>query len=344
MNKKHLSSLTKNDLEKIFSERNIPKYRAGQITGAIYERFVSEFEKINIPKDLIEIMNDSFSTDILPIETKSSSPDGTCKYLLGLDDGNCIECVYLPYRDRKSVCISTQVGCPIGCVFCASGAKGFIRNLNVWEIMGQILTVQNDIKEKITHVVFMGIGEPLLNLTNTVRAIKLINTNLGISQRRITVSTSGITAKIAELSNYNLDITLALSLHSPFQDERVSLIPSAAHNTLPNLLSACDEYSAKTKRRITWEYILLENINCDEIHAKTLAKLAKQHKAHLNLIPCNKTDRKEFLPPSEKNIRRFTEILTKYNINYTLREKKGNSESAACGQLRNRKSDFVKKD
>ena len=336
--KKHLSLFSKTDLEHIFEENNIPKYRADQITLALFEKFAKDFDSINIPKDLKEIMKDNFVTDILPVAEKSPSPDGTCKYLLELEDGNCIECVYLPYSDRKSICVSSQVGCPIGCKFCASGAKGFVRNLKAYEILGQILTVQQQEKTKITHVVFMGIGEPLLNLNNIIKSINLIKTNLGISERRITLSTSGITGKIYELAEKQLDITLALSLHSPFQKEREEIIPSASHYLLPNLLAACDEYFIKTKRRITWEYILINNLNCDDIHAKTLSQLARKHKAHINLIPCNETDHCDFKAPSKKSINQFTDILTKNNINYSLREKKGAGKDAACGQLR---SNFV---
>lgn len=336
--KKHLSLFTKTDLEKIFAENNIPKYRANQITLALFEKFAKDFDSVNIPKDLKEIMHDNFVTDILPVAEKSLSADGTCKYLLELEDGNYIECVYLPYSDRKSICVSSQVGCPIGCKFCASGAKGFVRNLQAYEILGQILTVQSQEKTKITHIVFMGIGEPLLNLNNIIKSINLIKTNLGISERRITISTSGITGKIYELAERQLDITLALSLHSPFQKEREEIIPSASHYLLPNLLAACDEYFKKTKRRITWEYILINNLNCDDIHAKALCQLARKHKAHINLIPCNETDYCDFKAPSKKSIYQFTDILTKNNINYSLREKKGANKDAACGQLR---SSFV---
>lgn len=339
---KHFLTLTNNDLENIFVDNDIPKYRAKQITVPIYEKFIDDFNKINnIPKDLKEILEDNFILDIPKIIEKSPSNDGTCKYLLELEDGNTIECVYLPYSDRKSICISSQVGCPIGCKFCASGVNGFTRNLKIYEIIGQILAVQCDVKEKITHVVFMGIGEPLLNLNNLVKSIKLINTNLNISQRRITVSTSGIVDKIYELSKYKLDITLALSLHSPFQDERYSLIPSAGPNVLLKLLAACDNYFLTTKRRITWEYILIDNLNCDTYHGKALGKLAKEHKAHLNLIPCNSTDHSDFKAPNEKVINNFTNVLKSYNVQFTLRQKKGSNENAACGQLRNRiKHDF----
>lgn len=335
---KHFLTLTNNDLEKIFIDNNIPKYRAKQITIPIYEKFINDFNKINnIPQDLKDILEDNFTIDIPKIIEKSPSSDGTCKYLLELEDKNTIECVYLPYSDRKSVCISSQVGCPIGCKFCASGVNGFVRNLKVYEIIGQILAVQCDVKEKITHIVFMGIGEPLLNLNNVVKSIKLINTNLNISQRRITLSTSGITDKIYELSKHKLDITLALSLHSPIQDERSEIIPSASHNILPKLLGACDNYFLTTKRRITWEYILIDNFNCDTYHAKALGKLAKEHKAHINLIPCNPTDHSDFKAPNDKVIHNFTNVLSSYNVQFSLREKKGSNENAACGQLRNRK-------
>lgn len=334
---KHFSLLTNSDLEKIFEENNIEKYRSKQIMSAFYERFVHDFDSVNnIPKNLKEILKDNFLTDIPITEEKSASPDGTCKYLLKLEDGNCVECVYLPYSDRKSLCISCQVGCPIGCRFCASGVNGFVRNLKTYEILGQILAVQCDRKEKISHIVFMGIGEPLLNLDNILKAVRLINTNFNISQRRITLSTSGITAKIYELADRNPNITLALSLHSPFQDERCEIIPSAIHNTIPNLMTACDEYFNKTKRRITWEYILINNLNCDDYHSKELAKLARKHKAHINLIPCNETDHCDYKAPSDKQIKRFAEILKANNINFTLREKKGANRDAACGQLRNR--------
>ena len=338
MKKRNFTLLTNKDLENIFIDNNIPKFRAKQVTQPIYEKFISSFDHINnIPKDLKEILNDNFTLNLPKIVEKSPSPDNTTKYLLELEDKNYIECVYLPYKDRKSICVSTQVGCPIGCKFCASGVNGFVRNLSVYEIIGQLLTVQNDVKEKITHIVYMGIGEPLLNLQNVIKSIRLINTNFNISQRRITVSTSGITAKIYELAKADLDITLALSLHSPFQEEREELIPSASHNILPKLLTACDEYFNLTKRRITFEYILIGDINSSENHARELSKIAREHKAHINLIPCNPTDHFPHSAPSEKQIKRFTDILTNNGVNFSLREKKGNTTNSACGQLRNRK-------
>ena len=335
MAKIHFSKLKLKEIETIFQKNNIPKYRGKQVFEGIYNQFAQSFDDINnIPKDLKQFLNQNFNSDIPEIVEKSTSPDRTTKYLLKLHDNNLIECVYLPYQKRNSLCISTQIGCPVGCVFCASGAHGFVRNLNLWEIIGQLLAVQSDIKQKLTHIVYMGIGEPLLNLDNLVASVKLINENFNISERRITISTSGITSLIYKLAEYKLDITLALSLHSPFQEEREKLIPTAQRNPLPKLFSACDEYFKKTKRRITWEYILIEDINSDEYHARELSKLAKKYKAHINLIPCNKTDNYNHNGPSEKEIKSFTAILEKNNVQWTLRQKKGQSENSACGQLR----------
>ena len=335
MAKIHFTKLKLKDLENIFQENNIPKYRAKQVFEGIYNQFAPAFDDINnIPKDLKLFLNQNFDSDIPNIVEKSSSPDGTIKYLLRLQDNNLIECVYLPYQKRNSLCISTQIGCPVGCVFCASGAHGFVRNLNLWEIVGQLLAVQSDIKQKLTHIVYMGIGEPLLNLDNAVASVKLINDNFNISERRITISTSGITSFIYKLAEYKLDITLALSLHSPFQEEREKLIPIAQNNPLLKLFSATEKYFEKTKRRITWEYILIKDINSDEYHAKELAKLAKTYKAHINLIPCNPTEHFNRLAPTEKEIKAFTNILDIYKIHWTLRQKKGQSENSACGQLR----------
>ena len=331
----HFSILNQNKLETIFKTNNIPKYRAEQVINGVYNNFALSFNDIsNIPKTLKEQLNNFFTFDVPHIVEKTISKDGTTKYLLKLKDENLIECVYLPYIKRNSLCVSTQVGCPVGCVFCASGSNGFKRNLETFEIIGQLLAVQGDIKHKLTHIVFMGIGEPLLNLDNVVSSIKLIGENFNISERRITLSTSGIIPYIYKLANYKLNITLALSLHNPFQHERENLIPIAKNNPLQKLLSACDEYFNITKRRITWEYILINNVNSSENHSIELAKIAKKHKAHINLIPCNPTEKYNHKSPTERNIIKFTDILDKYHVKWTLRKKKGDTEHSACGQLR----------
>ena len=325
----------KKDFERAFVAKKLEKYRGSQVFDWVFKKSVNDFSEMNnLPLDLRGKLSDAFTLDKLEILTKSRSEDGTSKYLLELSDGNKIECVYLPYEDRKSICVSTQVGCSVGCSFCASGDMGFERNLTSSEIVNQILTVQNDTKEKITHVVFMGIGEPLLNVDNVSYAIKLINQNLEISQRRITVSTVGIIRGIKKLADMNLDITLALSLHGITQDERAKIIPMAKLNLLDDLLDSCDYYFNKTKRRITFEYLLIDNLNSSPYHGNQLARIARKHKAHVNVIPYNVIDGKCFKRPNKKTIDNFCKVLSERNITFTQRLEKGSNEQSACGQLR----------
>ena len=325
----------KEDFERAFVAKKLEKYRANQVFDWVFKKNVNDFSEMNnLPLDLREKLSNIFTLDKLKILTKSKSDDGTCKYLLELSDGNKIECVYLPYEDRKSICVSTQIGCAVGCSFCASGDMGFERNLTASEIINQILIVQNDIKEKITHVVFMGIGEPLLNMDNVPYAIKLINHNLEISQRRITISTVGIIRGIKKLADMNLDITLALSLHEVTQDKRAEIIPIAKLNLLDDLLDSCDYYFNKTKRRITFEYLLIDGINSSPYHGNQLARIARKHKAHINIIPYNIVDGKNLKRPSKKTIDSFCKILSDKNIVFSKRMEKGSNEQSACGQLR----------
>jgi len=330
------TSYTLEEIQELFLINQIEEYRAKQIFGSLYEKYTTSFDDINnIPKLLKEKLNSIFTLDIPEIMDISKSEDNTTKFLLKLEDGNTIECVYLPYNDRNSICVSTQVGCPVGCDFCASCVNGYIRNLEVSEIIGQILAVQKEINKKITHVVYMGIGEPLLNYNNVVRSINIINRNLNLSERRITVSTSGIVSKIKKLATADLDITLALSLHTPYQYDRIKLIPTARENTIDDLLLACDDYFTKTKRRITWEYLLIKGVNDSELHAKSLANLAKLHKAHINLIPYNPVKGKRYKRPDYNAIRKFNDVLKSHKVVFSIRQEKGTNENAACGQLRN---------
>lgn len=342
-NKISITQLFYKDIERLFIANKIEKYRAKQVYDWVFKKNVSDFSQMaNIPKLLRESLDTIFTLDKPRIAQKNICPDGTCKYLLELNDGNFIECVYLPYEDRHSICVSSQVGCAIGCSFCASCDTGFERNLTPPEIINQILTVQNDIKQKISHVVFMGIGEPLLNVENVYRSIRIINENLEISERRITVSTCGIIRGIKRLADFELDVTLALSLHSPRQKERQEIIPIAKLNWLDELLAACDYYVEKTKRRITFEYLLIDGINNSDAHARELAHLAKRHKAHINLIPYNSVEGKPYKRPEPASITRFHNILNQYKIEVTQRFEKGADFESACGQLRNQKSGYNK--
>ncbi len=338
-------SLSAADIASLLEQEKIPAFRARQLQDWVYSKSAGSFREMNnLPLVLRTRFEELFDLEVPEGVRAERSSDGTCKYVLKLSDGNLIECVYLPYSDRRSVCVSSQVGCPVGCVFCASCENGYVRDLTPGEIVNQLLYVQRENACRVTHVVFMGIGEPLLNLDNVEKAAEIINKEMGISRRRITVSTSGIIKGIRALADKKSEMTLALSLHSPFQEQRETLIPAASANPLPGLTDAADYYFGKTGRRITLEYLLIDGVNDSIKAANALAALAKRLKAHVNLIPYNKVEGKPFRRPPEKKIKSFENALLAQNVQTTRRAERGSAKAAACGQLRYETSSNTKKE
>jgi 23S rRNA (adenine2503-C2)-methyltransferase len=268
---------------------------------------------------------------------RSVAPDDTVKYLLKLTDGEIVETVGIPSDKRLTVCVSTQVGCPMACDFCATGKGGYKRNLTRAEIVDQVLTVQEDFQERVSNVVFMGMGEPLLNTENVLLAIKSINQDLGIGARFITLSTVGIRDRILEVAQHQLQITLAVSLHAPNQALREQLIPSAKPYPIEDLLAECREYVEITGRRVSFEYVLLAGVNDLPEHALELSKRLRGFQSHVNLIPYNPIQEVDYKRPTRERIEAFVNVLQQQNTAVSVRYSRGLEADAACGQLRTTK-------
>ncbi|MGM0567993.1 MAG: 23S rRNA (adenine(2503)-C(2))-methyltransferase RlmN [Elusimicrobiota bacterium] len=342
MTKQNIQLLDKNleEMQKFMHELNQPSFRARQIFKWIYEKKVSSTgEMLNIPRDLKKLINEKADFSPLTTLSRQVSKDGTEKFLFRLKDAQHIESVYIPYRDgRRSICLSTQAGCAMGCAFCASAEGGLKRNLSCGEIVNQILTVEKIKKEKITNVVFMGIGEPLANYSRVLKAISIINSDPGmnISMRKITLSTCGLVPQIYRLADEKLQLTLAVSLNSSRDETRSSLMPINKKFPLDKLLKSCRYYADKTGRRISFEYVLIKNLNDSYSEAKNLAGMLEDMLCHVNLIPANPVSDGSYLKAHRNTLKMFKSELTKKNIAVSIRKEKGKDISAACGQLRNR--------
>lgn len=311
-----------------------PAYRGKQLYSWIYEKGVRSFLDITVfSKQWREQMADT-PIGRSTIHHQSVTPDGTRKYLLRLQDGQIIETVGIPTSSRLTVCVSSQVGCPMGCDFCATGKGGWVRNLTAYEIIDQVLTVQEDFQQRVSNVVFMGMGEPLLNTQNVLAAVRSLNQDVGIGARSITISTVGLQGRIHELAQHHLQSTLAVSLHASNQTMREQLIPSALHYPLPELLRECREYVEITGRRITFEYILLAGLNDSPEDAEELAHHLRGFQTHVNLIPYNPIKEVTYKRPSPQAVRDFVEALESQHITVSIRQTRGLSADAACGQLR----------
>jgi 23S rRNA (adenine2503-C2)-methyltransferase len=314
-----------------------PKYRGKQLHEWLYLKGAHSLADITVfPK----AWRESLAAEVIGRSTivhKSTAPDRTVKYLLQLADGKMIETVGIPTSDRLTVCVSTQVGCPMGCDFCATGKGGFLRNLAKHEIIDQVLTVQGDWGRRVTHLVFMGMGEPLLNLTNVVGAVHSLNQDVGIGQRHITVSTVGIPREIENFANHHLQVTLAVSLHAPNQELRERLIPSAKRYPIPELIRDCRQYVEITGRRISFEYTLLAGVNDQPQHGEELAQLLRGFQCHVNLIPYNPIVDADYQRPSPQAVQSFANTLEKLHIATSIRQTRGLTASAACGQLRSQR-------
>lgn len=315
-----------------------PAYRGRQLYEWIYQKGVRSLTEISVfPKQWRSTLAE-VEIGRSTLHYRSVAPDGTIKYLLRLADGLIIETVGIPTEKRLTVCVSSQVGCPMACDFCATGKGGFSRNLATHEIIDQVLTVQSDFGRRVSHVVFMGMGEPLLNTKNVVTVIASLNQDVGISQRSMTLSTVGIRDRIRQLAQYQLQVTLAVSLHAPNQAIREQLIPSAHSYPLADLLAECREYVQLTSRRITFEYILLGGVNDLPEHALQLSQLLRGFQTHVNLIPYNPIREADYQRPNSRRIQAFVNVLQQQQIAVSVRYSRGLEADAACGQLRTTKS------
>ncbi|MBQ9981345.1 MAG: 23S rRNA (adenine(2503)-C(2))-methyltransferase RlmN [Oscillospiraceae bacterium] len=331
-------SLDRKELEEaVVSELSEKKFRAGQIYDWLHVKKVADFsEMTNLSADLRTKLNDRFCIKRLNIFRKlESAIDNTVKYLYGLDDGNIVESVVMEYSFGLSICVSTQIGCKMGCDFCASTIAGFVRNLTPSEILLQKYEAERDLGRKISRIVLMGIGEPLDNYENVLRFIRLVTDEKGdnLSQRHITLSTCGIVPKIYKLSEENLSINLAVSLHSPSDEGRSRIMPVNRKYGLSELIPACREYVNRTGRRITFEYAVIENENSSLKEATQLASLLRGMICHVNLIGVNNVKEREY-KSTAKHVEKFRNELECLGVNATIRRKLGADIDAACGQLR----------
>jgi 23S rRNA (adenine2503-C2)-methyltransferase len=343
--KPSIQSLLLEEITADLVTRNERPYRAKQIVDWIYKKRVTSFDAMSdLPQELRKQLGDRFALGELETVRLLGSADTTRKFLFRLADGNLIESVLIPASpslygetsDRRTICVSTQVGCAYGCKFCASGLDGFSRNLEASEIVQQLLAVEKGSGEKIDNVVFMGMGEPLANFDNVIRAIRIINSSWGmeIGARHITVSTSGLAPQIRKLADEPLQSRLAISLHGATDEVRNKIMPVNRKYDLASLLRACDYYASRKKQRIYFEYILIAGVNDAEEQAHLLAGHARRLGAKVNLIPYNTVEGLEWARPSRARQERFLSILREHGTVATLRREKGHDIEAACGQLR----------
>ncbi|MBE9060022.1 23S rRNA (adenine(2503)-C(2))-methyltransferase RlmN [cf. Phormidesmis sp. LEGE 11477] len=311
-----------------------PAYRGKQLHQWIYQKGIRSLDEVTVFSKKWRAEVKDFPVGRSHIHHRSESPDGTVKYLLRLKDGLIIEAVGIPSDKRLTVCVSSQIGCPMGCDFCATGKGGFTRNLETYEIVDQVLTVQADFQRRVSNIVFMGMGEPLLNTEAVVGAVRSLNQDIGIGQRMITVSTVGIPGHIRRLAEQQMQITLAVSLHASNQVLRTQLIPSAEKYPLSTLLDECRDYVKMTGRRVTFEYILLADLNDRPEHAAELANELRGFQSHVNLIPYNPISEVDYQRPSRARVEGFTQQLKDKGIAVSVRYSRGLEKDAACGQLR----------
>ena len=328
------------ELENTLASIGEKTFRGRQIAQWIYEKGAASFEEMtNVGAPLQAKLAAQTSLEFPEIVTRFESPDGTTKLLLSMDDGERIETVRIPYKERLSACVSSQAGCAMACQFCATGMGGFRRNLTTAEIIGQLLLVKRESGQTPSHVVFMGMGEPLLNPKNVFPAIHLMHDEMKIPMRQITVSTVGILPGIAALAEKRLQLTLAISLHAPTDELRHRLIPTSTKTRVREIVAAARDYVEQTGRRVTFEYVVLGGVNDSPQMARELAKLCKGWACHVNLIPWNdvpdaKLEGAAFGAPHPTDLANFRKTLESSNISVTQRVQRGADVAAACGQLR----------
>jgi len=333
----HIKSKTLGEMEQLFKDLGQPAFRAKQVYAWLHKGVRSYGEMTNLPKALRETLEQNYP--ILaptPVRKQESQKDGTIKYLWELSDGNCVETVLMRYHYGNTVCISTEVGCRMGCAFCASTLGGLVRRLEPFEMLDQVLFTQVDSGLPVSHIVLMGIGEPLDNFDNVIRFLELVNSpeGMNISMRHISLSTCGLVPGIDKLAEKKLQLTLSVSLHAPTDEIRNTIMPVNEAYDTETLLQACRRYYEKTGRRISFEYAMINGVNDTEESAKTLLKRLKGLPAHMNLIPLNHVEESPLKPSTRQAVMRFQQILEQGGVPATVRRTLGGDIDASCGQLR----------
>ena len=340
MDKTDIKSMYFDELSESLKSLGLPAFRAKQVWQWLHQKGVGSFDEMtNLAKQLRDNLSDKYVIKFCEVERKSvSALDGTVKYLFRLYDGQFIESVLMKYKYGYSLCVSTQVGCRMNCAFCATGVGGFIRNLSAAEILSQVHAAQNDMDIKVSHIVLMGMGEPMDNYDNVIRFLKLVNNDdgLNIGMRNISLSTCGVIPGIKKLQDENLQLTLSVSLHAPNDNVRSRLMPVNKKYPVDELLSSCKEYADKTSRRISYEYAMFGGVNDSDECAAELAEKLKGTLAHINLIPANDVTESGLKSSTPERIKRFSEILEKAGRTVTVRRSLGGDIDASCGQLRSR--------
>ncbi len=335
--KKDILSLLPGEIEEELAALGEPKYRAGQIFTWLHKGARSFAEMSNLSKELREKLEERFflyKPEVL--KKQVSQIDGTIKYLWQLRDGNAVETVVMQYKHGNTVCVSSQVGCRQGCAFCASTIGGLVRGLEPSEILDEVLFSQLDSGLPISNIVLMGIGEPLDNFDNVMRFLELVNhpKGMNIGMRHISLSTCGLIERFADLAERDLQLTLSVSLHAPDDETRSKLMPANRGRGVEALMEACRKYYEKTGRRISFEYAMIDGVNDTERHARLLAREAKSLAAHVNLIPLNHVEERQFRPSTQGHMKAFIKILEDEGVNVTVRRRLGSDVDASCGQLR----------
>ena len=344
-----IMSMTYGELAEVFSGKGLPGFRAKQVYQWLHCRLAASYDEMtDLPKALREQLAEEYPLNICTVAKKQvSAADGTVKFLYALHDGDYIESVVMKYKYGYTVCVSSQVGCKMGCAFCASTLGGFKRSLTAGEILSQVYTAQHELGERVSHIVLMGMGEPLDNFDNVMRFIELVTDEKGLnlSMRNISLSTCGVVPKIEELMKKKLQLTLSISLHAADSGLRSKIMPINKKYDVDELLAVCRRYAAETSRRISFEYSMLAGVNDSDECARLLASKLRGMLCHVNLIPVNEVEESPFKPSSPERIERFTEILAGSGITATVRRKLGSDIEASCGQLRrkmNKKGDKSK--
>ena len=338
MEKIDIKSLNYDELADYIVSIGEKKFRAAQLYSWMHEKLACSYDEMtNISDKLKKVLKENtLYTCLEPVRVQESQIDGTKKYLFRLYDGNLIESVFMRYHHGNSVCISSQVGCKMGCRFCASTLNGCVRNLLPSEMLDQIYRISRDTNERVSNVVIMGSGEPMDNYDNVVKFLGLINSDKGlnISQRNITVSTCGLVPRIKQLAELKLQITLAISLHAPNDELRKTMMPIAYTYSIEQIMDACRYYLSQTARRISFEYSLVKGVNDSSECARQLIKLVHGMNCHINLIPVNPIKERDYEQSEKNSIHNFKEILEKAGVNVTIRREMGRDIDGACGQLR----------
>ena len=333
----NLKSMTQSEIGAVFQELGLPAFRAKQVYSWLHKGVRSYDEMTNLPKSLRDVLSEKYPIHPPKVVRKQeSAKDGTIKYLWQLQDGNCVETVLMRYRYGSTVCISTEVGCGMGCAFCASTIGGLVRRLEPYEMLDEVLFTQVDSGQTVSHVVLMGIGEPLDNFDNVMRFLELVNSpeGLNISMRHISLSTCGLVPKIDALAQRKLQLSLAISLHGPNDEIRGRLMPVNRAYPMDQLLDACRRYYAATSRRIHFEYAMIDGVNDSEDNAKELLQRLKGLPAHVNMIPLNHVEESPLKPSSRAAVAKFQKILEAGGVTATVRRTLGGDIDASCGQLR----------